>query len=147
VNLALVATVITSVSALVGTVAIGISTGRAAKRNTESSREVETDKLSLASWTALVEAGRKDVLDLRVQRAEDRREYEAKIGACSKQIEELAERLGANEQRHAREKSVLDDRIEALVAWGAEVVAIMSDHGISFPAPPPGVAGYQPPPP
>jgi hypothetical protein len=109
VNGALLAAIITSVSALLGTIAIGVSTGKAAKRNTEATREVEDKKVDLDSYEAQVTAWRADVVLLRAQRAEDRREYEAHRQECAARIGDLTAKI----------ETIADEKDELLseVVW------------------------------
>jgi uncharacterized membrane protein len=119
-----VVALVAALSAILVAAVTGWYTFRAARRNTESTREIEDEKLSVeqvAQW-------RQDVVTLRQQRSEDAAEHRGAVEAMNVRLDRLADRLEAVERR---------ERI--LILWAREVVRIMRQHSVVFPAPPPGV--------
>lgn len=125
----IVAALVAAIAAILVAGVTGWYTFRAARRNTESTREIEEDKLSVeqvAQW-------REDVNTLRRQRAEDAAEHRGAVEAMNGRLDRLSRRLEAVERRE-----------RVLVQWARDIVTIMRQHSISFPAPPPGVTDTDP---
>lgn len=130
-NTAVTVAIIMAVASFFGTAIGGWYTFRAARRNAETTREVENDRLS----SEQVKAWREDVQTLRQQRAED----SEKIRNLEKRLEEVVQAHERDRTEHRQQRQVLEGRIDALVYWGRAVVRIMREQGMSFPPPPPGV--------
>ena len=142
-NTGVLVAVIMAVASIVGTAVGGYFVYRLGKRNSEATKAIEQDKLSTSTWDAQVKGWREDVITLRQQRAEDAAEHAAKLEACQEQLRQtnarLEEVVRMHEQdrnEHMERRRQQEQRIDAMVYWGREVVGIMQQHGIEFPAPP-----------
>ena len=72
---------------LVGTAWTASSAFRAARRTARDTREIETDKLTAASWAEQVKGWRQDVITLRQQRAEDLASFEERLAAKDAELD------------------------------------------------------------
>lgn len=142
--------IIMAIASVVGTALGGWYTFRAARRNAEVTRETERDKLGSVAWAGW----REDVETLRRQRKEDADSHEVHKRECREQIAFLSSKVQAQDARleemdrkhdierdeFRRTRSMLENKVDALVHWGRLVVMIMRTRGVEFPTPPPGVA-------
>lgn len=147
--------VLTAVVMAVSAAAVAAITGwysyRAARRNSEATRQVERDKLSTDSWERQVKAWREDVVALRQQRAEDSKIHEEHRKECSRQIGELTTEVrhlqrqrDSDEERHQTERQTVAAQLAVLVTWAKNVVVLLNSAGIAFPPPPPGIQDTDP---
>ena len=129
---AVVVAIIMGGTAFAGTVIAGWYTYRGARSNAEATRELDAQKLSVATWTAQVEAWRADVVALRQQRAEDRREHEEQIAELKAEIDWL--RGDRTDQiRRDRARGVWE---QAMVDWVSEWLPRARALGLVVPNPP-----------
>jgi hypothetical protein len=102
------------------------------RRTAADANEIEQARLNIASWSEQVMSWRSDVVELRKQRAEDLVSYEEAHKALIAKVDDLA-------SKHRMERAETEQRINAMVLWGQQVVGIMRARGITFPPPPPGM--------
>lgn len=131
--------IILGVLVLVGTLATGWFTYRLGSKTAQETRETEDQKLTTANWVAQIENWRQDVVTLRQQRAEDLAAHEEHRRTCTAQITALTQRvdgLVGQQAEDRRQRRILEERNDALVYWGLQVIRIMREKDVAFPPPP-----------
>lgn len=127
--LAVAATIIVAGLGLAGVV----YTARAARASNKRTAEIEQSKLDTTRWQAQVDSWRSDVAQLRADRKEDEQRHQEQIAALRERMTRIE--TVAEEERRARFE---------LITWARNVVALLRQAQISYPAPPPGVADTDP---
>lgn len=127
--LAVAATIIVAGLGLAGVV----YTARAARASNKRTAEIEQSKLDTTRWQAQVDSWRSDVAQLRADRKEDEQRHQEQIAALRERMTRIE--TVAEEERRARFE---------LITWARNVVALLRQAQIAYPAPPPGVADTDP---
>ena len=140
-DVSVILAVIAMVSSLGGIVVANRYTARTAREAQRQSAEIEEKKLDSASWKESVNNWKDDVQQLRAARREDQVQYENDLSKLQSRLDALDEELKIVNRARAFDRA----QIDAMVAWGRVVVAMMRNADIPFPPAPPGVAESIPP--